>query len=267
MTTPDAQFYDLGGVRCAVTHVTATLPTAPPQAPILYLHGWGVSSELMLPIAERMAKLGYPGIVPDFPGFGRSAVPPMGWSVHDYAQWVVALLDCLGTPTVNIFAHSFGARISLVLGAQQATHISKLALTGAAGIPPKRTGTPSLRLSLYKAVRAGLRSIGAGSLANRLAAWYSQRYGSADYLLTSGVMRETFLKVVNEDLTPFAKLVSRPTLLLWGEGDQDTPLWQGQLLEQLIPDAGLIIYKNGDHYAYLHHQNEVARTLDHFFKN
>lgn len=138
-----------------------------------------------------------------------------------------------------------------MLGAQQNAHIGKLALTGAAGIPPKRTGTPSFRLNLYKTIREGLRGIGAGTLANRLAAWYSQRYGSADYLLTSGVMRETFLKVVNEDLTPFAQQVSRPTLLLWGEGDQDTPLWQGQLLEQLIPDAGLIIYKNGDHYAHI----------------
>lgn len=243
-------------------------PNAPSHpVPILFLHGWGVSSELMLPIAERMATLGYRCIVPDLPGFGASQPPLVGWSVQDYADWTNALLDGLAIPRVNLFAHSFGGRISLLLGSCCAERIDKIALTGAAGVPPRRSFSASARLTLYKSLREGLNRIGAAHLACRLAAWYSRRYGSADYLSASGVLRDTFLKVVNEDLRPFAAQISRPTLLFWGEQDQDTPLWQGQALERLIPDSGLIVYPGADHYGYLRHQVEITRTLDHFYRH
>jgi len=56
------------------------------------------------------------------------------------------------------------------------------------------------------------------------------------------VLRETLVKVVNEDLLPYAARVSRPTLLFWGDQDHDTPIAQGQLLEKTIPDAGLVVF-------------------------
>jgi len=38
-------------------------------------------------------------------------------------------------------------------------------------------------------------------------------------------------------------------------------------LESLIPDAGLIVYEGGDHYAYLQRAAELCRTLDHFLRH
>ena len=81
------------------------------------------------------------------------------------------------------------------------------------------------------------------------------------------MMRETFVKVVNKDLRPYAARISRPTLLFWGDKDEDTPLWQGQELEKLIPDAGLIVYEGAGHYSYLERLNETVKTVDYFFKN
>lgn len=263
----DVLHITVSGQDTALVRLDAS-PTAPPHStPILVLHGWGTSLELMTPIADRMAALGYQSIVPDFPGFGKSAPPPIGWSVHDYTKWTNNLLDTLNLPRVHLFAHSFGGRISLLLGSQHADRIDKIALTGAAGIPSKKSQSSQMRLSAYKGIRSSLQRIGASSLAADLSTWYNKRYGSADLQASSGVMRETFLKVVNEDLSPFAAKVSRPTLLFWGDQDEGTPLWQGQTLEKLIPDAGLIVYKGGDHYAYLQHQVEIARTLDHFYRN
>ena len=45
--------------------------------------------------------------------------------------------------------------------------------------------------------------------------------------------------------------IQASTLLVWGENDQDTPLWMGQKMEKEIPDAGLVIFENDDHFAYL----------------
>ncbi|MBK8025592.1 MAG: alpha/beta hydrolase [Chloroflexi bacterium] len=235
--------------------------------PILLLHGWGVHSELMKAPAKRLAALGYRCIAPDFPGFGSTPAPPTAWTVHDYAQWTLDVCDALEMPRVHLFAHSFGARVAMVMASRSPDRIDKIALTGAAGIPSKKSLSSSLRLSSYKTARSVLKTVGASALADRLSAWYGTRYGSADYQAASGVMRETFLKVVNEDLSTVAAQVRHPTLLFWGALDQETPLWQGKMLEKLIPDAGLIIYEKGDHYAYLRHQVEIARTLDYFLRH
>ncbi len=241
-------------------------PDAPAASryPIVMLHGWGADSSLMLPIAERMSDLGHRCIVPDLPGFGVSEPPSAPWGVADYARWTLALMDHLTVERAHLFAHSFGGRIALILGADHADRFDKLALTAAAGIPSPVPFTTRLRLNAYKFTRESLNRIGARALAGRLATWYGSRYGSSDYQAVQGVMRDTFLKVVNQDLRPFAARVSRPTLLLWGEQDADTPLWKGRALESLIPDAGLIIYPGGDHYAYIRHAAEVCRTLHHF---
>jgi pimeloyl-ACP methyl ester carboxylesterase len=142
-----------------------------------------------------------------------------------------------------------------------------MALADAAGIKPPTPRSVALRLSLYKGIRDTLYRIGAKSLADTLRNGYNRRYGSTDFQQVSGVMRETFVKVVNEDLLGHAARVKASTLLFWGDQDEDTPLWQGQRLEKTIPDAGLIIHKGAGHYSYLDALPETVRILDYFLKN
>jgi pimeloyl-ACP methyl ester carboxylesterase len=238
----------------------------PADVPILALHGWGASADLIAPLANRLAAHGFCIYVPDLPGFGQSEPPPNAWAVHDYAQWVLSYLDTVGVPQVQLFGHSFGGRVGIVISAEHPDRVGKLVLADSAGVlPPRRAGI-RLRLSLYKAVRSGLYSIGARALADRLRNAYVARYGSADYK-SAGALRETFVKVVNEDLLPFAARISVPTLLIWGGKDEDTPVWQGRKLEQTIPDAGLVIYEDAGHYAYLDKLSDVVRTLTYFYKH
>ena len=105
-----------------------------------------------------------------------------------------------------------------------------------------------------------------GKLADQLQSWYTDQYGSEDYKQTSGIMRQTFVNVVNHDLAETATNVQLPTLLLWGDQDQDTPLWQGQLLEELIPDAGLVVYEGAGHYSYLDRLYDATHVIQFFFK-
>ena len=74
--------------------------------PLLLLHGWGATKELMAPVAQRLH--GYRIVVPDLPGFGATPPPPEGWGVDDYAAWVIALLDRLGIERTHIVGHSNG---------------------------------------------------------------------------------------------------------------------------------------------------------------
>ncbi len=266
-TPVTATFRDISGIRTAelMLFPTTGAPSAP-TAPLLMLHGWGASLKLMQPLAEKMAALGFSVYSFDFPGFGESDPPPVAWSVADYAKFVSAYMDAHDFTRVSLFGHSFGGRVSLILGADYASRISKIALADAAGVPEKKSGVADMRLTTYKAIRDGLYSVGAKGIADKLRGWYNARYGSTDFRAASGVMRQTFVKVVNEDLRPYAKRIQASTLLFWGDKDEDTPLWQGRELESLIPDAGLIVYEGAGHYSYLERLAETAKTLDYFLK-
>jgi len=250
----------------SIAHAVAAPVGTPQAAPILMLHGWGAHSGLMWAAAAGLAAHGWQSYIPDLPGFGGTPAPLTAWSVYDYANFVLHYMDALGVDRVHLIGHSFGGRLALILGARHADRIEKVALSDSAGVPPKRSQRMNVRLSAYKAVRTGLQRIGARSLSDRLQAWYSARYGSADYRAAAGVMRETFVRVVNENLLPLAAQVARPTLLFWGDQDADTPLWMGQMLEKTIPDAGLIVFAGAGHYAYLERSSEFVRIVDHFFK-
>ncbi|HEX2619070.1 MAG TPA: alpha/beta hydrolase, partial [Phototrophicaceae bacterium] len=234
---------------------------------VLMLHGWGANLDLVLPLAKRLAQLNYRIYAPDLPGFGETAPPPVAWTVYDYAAWVLAYLDSQQiSGQVYLFGHSFGGRLSLILGADHAERFRKIVLADSAGVREPAPITSRLRLSTYRAIRTGLRTVGLRPIADHLQSWYSRRYGSSDYNAASGTMRETFVRVVNEDLLPYAARVKPSTLLLWGDRDDDTPLHQGKLLEQTIPDAGLVVFKGAGHYSYLERLDESVRVIDYFFR-
>lgn len=264
-TAPESSLDTLNGIAVQSAR-WAAMGASPARVPVLMLHGWGASIELLRPLAERLAQAGHSVHALDMPGFGGSPAPAEPWKVRDYAALAVAYCEQYGLEAVNLFGHSFGGRLSLYLGAEQAHRIRRMALANSAGVRPKAPPLAQVRLRTYKAVRDGLRRAGMAALADRLQSAYNARYGSADFKALDGVMRQTLVNVVNEDMLPYARRVAAPTLLLWGDQDTDTPLWQGQALEQAIPDAGLVVYKGAGHYSYLDRLPEVARVIDHFYR-
>jgi pimeloyl-ACP methyl ester carboxylesterase len=87
---------------------------------------------------------------------------------------------------------------------------------------------------------------------------------SGDYAASAAAMRPTFVKLVNTDLTGLLPDVRASTLLIWGENDGDTPLRDGQTMERLIPDAGLVVFEGAGHFAYADQPQRFARVVRHF---
>ena len=78
-----------------------------------------------------------------------------------------------------------------------------------------------------------------------------KKFGSADYAAASPVMRQSLVKVVNEDLEPYMPSVTQPALLIWGDKDTATPLSDGQRMEKLMPEAGLAVIEGAGHYSFI----------------
>jgi pimeloyl-ACP methyl ester carboxylesterase len=259
MTKPPLSYADIGGLRAA--HIVVG-----DGKPLLMLHGWGANIGLLWPLAEQLVRLGYRIYIPDLPGFGETPSSSQAWSVHDYTNFVSRFLDYHHLDKVYLFGHSFGGRLGLVMGAECPERLIKMALADSAGIRSKSSTTAQLRLKIYRSALNSLNAVGLSNQASQLREWYNNRYASADYKAASGVMRETFVKVIHEDLLPYAARINVPTLLFWGDEDSDTPLWQGQLLEKTIPDAGLVVLAGAGHYSYLDKLAETVRVMDYFFK-
>ena len=91
--------------------------------------------------------------------------------------------------------------------------------------------------------------------------------GSADYKASAPVLRETMKTILNEDMSQLLPNIKVPTLLIWGTNDKDTPISDAKKMENLIPDSGLVEYKNSGHFSYLENLQNCNAVLNEFFKN
>jgi pimeloyl-ACP methyl ester carboxylesterase len=231
--------------------------------PVVALHGWGGSVQSFWPVAERLAPEGFQVHLLDMPGFGQSDLPPETWGVLDYMRFVTAYLDDCRIERCHVLGHSFGGRIGLVLAAEQPQRVNRMVLANSAGLRSPLGLAQQTRNALARVVRGSLETLHLDGWRTRLQDMYNRRYASADYL-TAGPLRDTFLRVIEEDLTPYAQRVQAPTILIWGDQDNDTPLWQGRRLEQLIPDAALIVFNGAGHFSYLERLNDYLRIVENF---
>ena len=229
---------------------TPHLARAGTGMPTLLLHGWGASSDLFAATMRGLGD-GFDLIAPDFPGFGATGAPPAPWGVGEYMEWTLALMDWLGVERANLIGHSFGGRVAIKLAALHPERVARLMLTDAAGIRPQRDWRYHLRVRAFKTWRALAQSRYTPQPLRMWAAAQVAQQGSPDYKAASGTVRGSFVRVVNEDLREYLPRIKAPTLLIWGDRDEDTPLADGQLMERLIPDAGLVVFEGAGHYAYL----------------
>ena len=58
------------------------------------------------------------------------------------------------------------------------------------------------------------------------------------------------IRMFIEDLREELPKIKQPCLLIWGENDEQTPLADGKLMAELIPDAGLVVLPNSSHFAF-----------------
>lgn len=229
-------------------------------APVLLLHGWGADIAAMMPIANEVARLGKMAVCVDFPGFGKSDLPPAAWGVREYADTTKALIDKLGIRGCDLVCHSFGGRVTIMLAAEDETLFKRLVLVDAAGIRPKRTIKYYIKTYSYKLARR-LARIKLVNKAFRLDSKIKSA-GSDEYKSLSGVMRETFVKVVNLDLTDKLDKIKNETLIIWGENDTATPLYMGRLMEKKIERAGLAVIENAGHFSYADDYPRFCSILD-----
>lgn len=238
-------------------------------ANLLLLHGWGCSTKHFESIAQELAK-DFKVTVIDFPAHGESGRPPEPWGVKEFAECIKELINKLEIAPCDLIAHSFGGRVALYLAANEPKLVNRMVITGGAGLKKEQTPEQKKRSEEYQKKKKLLQNLSrlplVGGMAEKSLDALRKKYGSADYNALDEEMRKTFVKVISEDLRPLLPKIQASTLLIWGEKDQDTPLWMGQAMEKEIKDAGLVIFENDDHFAYLRQWPRFISVVRAFIK-
>jgi len=230
--------------------------------PIVLLHGWGSSSQSLAPLCGALAGT-FRVLAVDLPGFGWSQPPPAAWGTQEYANHLARIMQEIGIGRAALVGHSFGGRVAIALAASQPARVSRLVLMASAGIRPPREAGYYLRVGIAKLVKHIFSLPGWGATGQRIIAKWFARVGSRDYR-TAGAMRPTLVKVVNEDLTPLLPAIQAPTLILWGDRDQEVPRSAMETMATRIPRSRLVVFAGAGHFPFLDAPEEFCRTLREF---
>ena len=227
---------------------------------MVVLHGWGGRIESMDPVIRCLAPR-FRVVALDLPGFGEAPLPGAVWGTPDYAAFVRDVLEQLDVTTASFVAHSYGAKVSLYLAATYRSLPAKLVLCGSSGL----RSAPSIKARLKRAASRSARAAGkvGGPPGRALRDAAYRKLASADYR-EAGALRPILVKVVNEDLSGLLPAVKASTLLVWGSADDAVPLAHARKMEELIPDAGLVVLEGAGHFAYLDEPERFCRVTRHF---
>lgn len=200
------------------------------------------------------------------PGFGESEEPKKSWNIDDYVEFITKFIESQNIKELDLIGHSNGGRIIIKLMGQENLKfkVNKIILIGSAGIVNKKSLKIRFKIKTFKACKkfAELKPI--KKIFPHLLDNVKKHFGSDDYKNSTPLMRETMVKVINEDVRSFLPKINVPTLLIWGENDTATPITDAEIMEKLIPDAGLIRVKGCSHYVFLENPSFVNIVIENF---
>ena len=208
---------------------------------VLLLHGYLSNKESFTAQMDYFSRF-YRVTALDFLGFGESAPLPYAFCVDDYAQWLKRCMQALNVEKPLVIAHSFGCRVAVKLASWEHGVFDKMLLTGPAGIILPRGLKYHLQVGAYKALKR---------IAPR---WANDRFGSEEYRSLSPIMRQSFIKIVNEDLRECAGQVCNEVLIVQGMDDQLKAFQNAR-----------IQYINGGHFAFAENPTAFCLQAEEFF--
>jgi len=252
--------------------------------PVVFSHGWPLSSDSWEAQMLFLASQGYRVIAHDRRGHGRSSQPWDGNDMDHYADDLAAVIEALDLKDAVLVGFSTGGgEVARYIGRHGTKRVSKAVLVSS--VPPLMLKTPANPGGLPIEVFDGLRK---GSIDNR-----SQLYldlaagpffgfnrpgakpsqGLINAFWMQGMMgghKNTYDSIAAFSATDFTEDLKRfdvPTLVIHGDDDQVVPIdAAGRASAKLVKDAKLIVYPGAPHGITDTHKDRLNNDLLDFIK-
>jgi len=256
---------------------------------VMLLHGGGPGASGVSNYSRNIDALAerYRVLVPDMPGYGRSSKridksDPFG----SLADAMRGLLDELSISTAHLIGNSYGGAAALRLALDTPGRVGKLVLMGPGGIGTTR-GLPTAGLNSLLAYYGGTgpsREKLAEFIRNYLvydgdsvpAELIDLRYAAsidpevvADPPLSRPSGPFALRTLWRMDLTRDSRLASlqTPTLILWGRDDKVNKPSGGPLLQNIMPNAELVMTSRTGHWMQWERADLFNQIVDEFLSD
>jgi pimeloyl-ACP methyl ester carboxylesterase len=248
---------------------------------VVLVHGFNHHAEAWVRNVGVLADAGFRVIALDLPGFGRSGVPPMRYSLRGYAEFLASFMDALDIDRAHLVGSSMGgaivlktaietpARVITVTGVDPAGMFNSVPKVWAlAGHPLARAALRPLLGRRWLLERSHARAYHDQALSTPLqvdvmAEAYTQP-GYRDHILG---MAETML------LAPDGRLLwddlprlERPVMVVWGRQDRTLPLQHAYRAAHRMPSVELKIYDHCGHLPMYERADAFNRDLVDFLR-
>ncbi len=215
------------------------------KKPVLVLHGWPSSSDKWHAVAELLDRQHVMMVILDLPGFGKTPEPKTAWNLNNYVEFIHEFSKKVPELQKGFYllGHSFGGALSAKFAIKYNQNVEKLFLVSAACVR-KRTFMKSVWHQVSKIAKV-FSFVPYYDMLRK--AFYKFIIRKSDYPYFSGVMKETYLKVISDDLSHFLSSLRVPTIIIWGSKDNLTPLEDAKWINKKIPESKLIVIEGAGH--------------------
>ncbi len=236
----------------------------PEGQPILFSHGWPLSSDAWDAQMLHFGQQGFRVIAHDRRGHGRSDQPWDGNNMDRYADDLAELIEHLDLTNLVMIGHSTGGgEVAHYIGRHGTARVAKVVLVGA--VPPLMLQTADNPEGVPMSVFDGIR---AGTAGNRSQFFHDLTipfYGfNREGVAENEGFRESFrlqglaggikgqydcIREFSEvDYTADLKAIDKPTLIIHGDDDQIVPIAAtAEKAARLVKGSELKIYAGGSH--------------------
>lgn len=227
---------------------------------IFILHGWTYSTEKWKPFIRALRDEGFDVNLLKIPGLTEKLEEV--WNIDNYIDWLDEQVRAsgakkIGNEKVILLGHSNGGRMSLAYALKYPQKVKHLVLIDSAGIYHNDLSIRLKRFIFEFAAKIGRRITRSETL--RKALYKLTR--ESDYENASPQVKKTMVNLITYDLRNSLNQIKVPTLIIWGKNDKATPLSDGKLIHQLIPNSKMHIIETARHSPQFTHVNEVIKTI------
>ncbi|MDD3793546.1 MAG: alpha/beta hydrolase [Candidatus Gracilibacteria bacterium] len=217
---------------------------------IVILHGWGGKSDSWLEVADLLFKSGFNVIIPDLPGFGETKLEYV-FDLDEYAKVITNFLRTLKIDNFILWGHSNGGAIAIKIVNSQIFNIKTLVLNNSAGI--RNDNKRNIKKIFFSLLSKPFKIIFKLNVLKTIRRKIYYFIGGSDYIKSEEIpfLKETYLKIIGEDISELIKKIDIDTLLLWGKNDTFTPLSDAYFMRNNIRKSKLIIIGNEGHSIHL----------------
>ncbi|MDQ6747363.1 MAG: alpha/beta fold hydrolase [Candidatus Dormibacteraeota bacterium] len=243
---------------------------------IVLVHGFNHHAEAWVRNIAVLANAGHRVVALDLPGFGRSGVPRMQYSLRGYSTFLVKFLDALDIPRAHLVGSSMGGAV--VLKTALTDPLRVISVTGVDPAGMFDSVPWAWALAANPVVRAALRQVmgrrkmlewsharayhdpklSSARQVDVMAEAYSQP-GYKNHIL--GMAETMLLKPDDGMLWEQLPQLQLPALIVWGRQDRTLPVRHAYRAAHRIRGAELQIYDRCGHLPMYEQADAFNRDL------